>query len=121
MTSDNQRRFERLGVNLHDNKHQFYIERDGERYAISKIRDVSISGIGLESAVSLHEGEEVIMGYNSDDLVLRIESCVAWIDTQNGANILGIEFSDSHRQNNMLFFMATRKYIDSFDGIPIEN
>jgi len=108
----------RSGLSMENQEGQFNIEKDQESFSIKRIRDVSISGVGLEMSRALPVGEQLSLSYNSGDFQLSILGTVIWCnpETQSGPYILGIEFNPESRENNALFFLAIRKYLDEFDG-----
>jgi len=103
---------------MKDQEDQFSIEKDQETFNITRIKDVSISGVGLEMPRALPVGDQLSISYNSGDFQLSILGTVIWCDpeTQSGPYTLGIEFNPESRENNALFFLAIRKYLDEFDG-----
>jgi len=110
----------RVNVNLQGQTNSFYVEFSGQTIPISNIRDVSISGVGLELEQIIAQGETIELGYNSDDLNLKVKGNIAWCDANNTPVSLGIEFTSDTPQENMLFFMAMRKFLDEFDGVTMD-
>jgi len=110
----------RVNVDIQGQTNSFYLEFAGQTVPISNIRDVSISGVGLEVEQIIAQGETIELGFNSDDLELKVKGHVAWCDASNSPVALGIEFTSDTPQDNMLFFMAMRKFLDEFDGITMD-
>lgn len=116
--NDNDNRREtRSSVNLQGQTDSFYVEFVDQTIPIINIRDVSITGVGLEIDQIIDKGETVELGYNSDDMELKVKGTVIWCDTSTTSVMLGVEFSKETLQENILFFMAMRKFLDEFDGI----
>jgi len=118
--SSESRQETRVNVNLQGQTNSFFVEFSGQTFPITNIRDVSVSGVGLELEQIIAQGETIELGYNSDDLDLKVKGTIAWCDASNGPVALGIEFTPDNPQENMLFFMAMRKYLDEFDGITMD-
>jgi hypothetical protein len=115
-----QRQETRVNVELQGQTNSFYVEFADQSVPITNIRDVSVSGVGLELEQIIAQGETIELGYDSDDLNLKVKGHVAWCDANASPVALGIEFTSETPQENMLFFMAMRKYLDSFDGVTID-
>ncbi len=111
----------RSGLAMENQETQFMLMRGDEPLAISKVRDVSISGVGVEARHEFKEGEAVALAYDSGDFQLSIQGTVMWCKPEGGGEYaMGIEFDTSNRQDNALFFLAIRKYLDEFDGTYID-
>jgi len=120
MSNEDQRLNDRLGISMGQEENQFYIERAGEIHPIKDVRDVSISGMGLEISEGFTKGEKIILNYNSDGFNMQIDGTVMWCDSQHSGSAMGIEFDGSNQGDNTLFFMAMRKYLDEFDSLPLQ-
>lgn len=110
----------RVNVELQGQTNNFYVEFAGQSVPITNIRDVSVSGAGIELEQIIAQGETIELIFNSDDLNLKIKGTVAWCDANNKPVSLGIEFTRETPRDNMLFFMAMRKFLDEFDGITLD-
>lgn len=111
----------RSGLSVANQENLFSLIRDQERFRISKVRDVSISGIGLETRHSFQTGEHVALAYEEGDFQLHINGRIMWCKLGDGGQFaMGIEFDPGNRQDNALFFLAIRKYLDEFDGTYID-
>ena len=119
-SSSDQRQETRVNVALRGQTNEFSIEFGGQTLAITNIRDVSISGVGLELEQIIAKGETITLTYQSDDLTLKIQGHVAWCDANSSPICIGVEFSREEPRDNMLFFMAMRKYLDDFDGVTLD-
>ncbi len=111
----------RSGLVMEDLENRFSLLCDRRNYAITKVRDVSISGVGLEAPHPFQSGDQVSLVYDSGDLRLSIGGTVMWCQPQSdGVHALGIQFDRANRQDTALFFLAIRKYLDEFDGTYID-
>ncbi len=111
------RKHARSGLQMEQQSSQLYISKDQETINITNIRDVSISGVGLEMSRAFPVGEKLSLTYKDDDgFLININGTVAWCDSETDNHALGIEFEKQTGQDNSLFFLAIRKYIDDFDG-----
>lgn len=111
----------RSGLAMENQESQFMLMENGETFAISHVRDVSISGVGLEAHHEFSEGTQVALAYDSGDFQLSINGTVMWCTAEDGDSFtMGIEFDADNRQDNALFFLAIRKYLDEFDGAYID-
>jgi len=120
MSNEDQRLNDRLGINMAHGDNQFYIEHSGQIHPIENVRDVSISGMGLEISEGFNEGERVMLNYSSDGFSMQIDGTVMWCDSQHSGSAMGIEFDSANQSDNTLFFMAMRKYLDEFDSLPMQ-
>lgn len=110
----------RVNVELQGQTNDFSIEFGGQSVPITNIRDVSVSGVGLELEQIIAKGETIELVFDSGDFKLKVKGTVAWCDANNKPVSLGIEFSNESPRDNMLFFMAMRKFLDEFDGITLD-
>jgi len=117
---EDQRQEARVSVELQGQINDFSIESAGQSIPITRIRDVSISGVGLALEQTIAEGETITLACQFDDLKLRIQGQVAWCDGSSSPVCIGVEFSRETPRDNMLLFLAIRKYLDDFDGITMD-
>jgi len=110
----------RANVNLEGQNNQFFVEFAGHTLPIANIRDVSVSGVGLQLDEIIAQGETIELGYNSDDLSLKVKGNVIWCDAHERPVSVGVEFCHDTPHENMLFFMAMRKFLDEFDGVTMD-
>lgn len=89
---------------------------------IETVHDVSISGIRMALATHLQEGETVTLTAQEADMIIDVQGEVRWCrDTPEvGVYEFGVEFDTSNMDNNILFFMSLRKYLDTFDDVPVK-
>jgi len=122
MTID-KRKHPRKGFSSSADECSFYLEEKGQLYEIKHVQDVSISGVGIHLPRKINIGQKIILKYESHDYHLSIDGMVAWCD--NAATIgscrLGVEFDVGNQEDNALFFLAVRKFLDPFDGVPLKS
>ena len=119
MSNNDQRQDIRVGVSINNQYNDFFLHCGDQTFEISKIRDVSISGVGVETVQACEKGDTVVLKFDSDDLKLNIRGSVMWCKPlERDGYALGIEFDVQNREDNTLFFMAMRKYLDDFDSLP---
>lgn len=118
MTYEEKRSSSRSGITLQNHHNLFFLEQDNERHAITHIRDVSLSGVGINMNQPINANESVALTYDSDDFTLTINGVAAWCNPRDGGDgySLGIRFNAADPNDNSLFFLAIRKYLDDFDG-----
>ncbi len=121
MTIEEKRRETRSELNPGDHHNLFFLEKGDASHPISKVRDVSISGVGIITDAPAEASEKVALTYDSDDFRLTINGVAAWCSANDDGTgyAMGIEFDASDPADNSLFFMAVRKYLDDFDNIPV--
>lgn len=119
MTNE-QRRHPRKGFNTTENDFSFYLQDKQQLYQINNVQNVSISGVGVEIPKVINIGQKIALKYDSADYHLTINGTIVWCDSQSntGSCRLGVEFDDGNQEDNALFFLAVRKYLDPFDNIP---
>ena len=115
-----QRQEARVNVTQQGQINNVSIESAGQSIPVTRIRDVSISGVGLALEQTIAKGETITLACQFEDLKLRIQGQVAWCDASSSPVSIGVEFSRETPRDNMLFFLALRKYLDDFDGITID-
>lgn len=118
-----QRRNTRSGLTIGDHQNHFFLRCGEQVHEIEYVRDVSISGVGLELQQPLPAGNQVALKYESDDFQLTINGTVKWCDRSDrgdGCCSIGIEFDPQDYENNSLFFLALRKFLDDFDSAYID-
>ncbi len=98
----------------------FFIESDEKHCKVTHVQDVSISGIGLDiKELSYYEvGNKLNLIFETDGLRISIVSIVRWVDQHKQQNLcrMGLQFEHGQGDMTLLFFMALREYIDSFDA-----
>jgi len=111
------RKHARSGLQMERQESQFYVSKDQETINITKIRDVSISGVGLEMPRAFPVGEKLSLTYDDNDgFQIQINGTVIWCNSESENHTLGIKYEKENGEDNSLFFLALRKYIDEFDG-----
>ena len=121
--SRERRRHERHLIRLNEKKAFFRLHAGGKWHGIHDVYDVSVSGIGLRFSEALDVGTPIKISFTSYDLEIVLGAKVCWC--RPGTEIisiagttetyrLGIEFDLERVDDNMLMFMALRKYLDAF-------
>ncbi len=121
--SDDRRRHERRIVRIPDNKVFFRLHIHDKWHAINNVHDASISGMGIWFTEAISSGTPVKILFAARDFEIVLNASVCWCqnETQDcglgeSGNVyrLGIEFDPKHLEDNVLMFMALRKYLDGF-------
>lgn len=101
----------------------FFIEADGERYFFDTVKDVSVSGAGVQLAVPLVPTSPVVMGFDQEDFQIRVQATVVWchpleeddtIISHQQNYRMGIRFNPIDIKNSSMLFLALREFIDPF-------
>ena len=106
-----------------DKEASFFIEADGSRYPFYKVKDVSISGAGIQLSVPLAPSSSITLGFDQDDYQVRVQGTVVWCqaleeeynnnsDQQNYR--MGVRFNPSDMKSSSMLFLALREFIDPF-------
>jgi len=101
---------------------KFTVRLEDQLCDILAVHDVSISGIRLELARQLAVGQALELIAQEDDFSVSVLGEVRWGATAEPGRSFeyGVEFDTSDVDNNILFFMSLRKYLDSFDDVPLK-
>ncbi|VAW85372.1 hypothetical protein MNBD_GAMMA16-1656 [hydrothermal vent metagenome] len=101
----------------------FIIESDNKCSEVTQVQDVSISGIGLDIKGGNYEpGYKLDLVFETEGLRISIVSVVRWVDKHEEKDFyrVGLEFATGQGDMTLLFFMALRTYLDSFDAVRHE-
>lgn len=87
---------------------------------IEVVHDVSISGIRMALACTIPDGQTITLTAREGDMTIDVQGEVRWSreTAEIGVYEFGVEFDDSNVDNNILFFMSLRKFLDAFDDVP---
>lgn len=83
---------------------------------------MSISGIRLVLDRNLKSGQELNLSAREAEFAITLVGNVRWsreLADQSGFEV-GVEFDSMDVDNNILFFMSLRKYLDGFDDLPVK-
>jgi len=97
----------------------FIIESDSTYSEVTHVQDVSISGIGLDmKEINYEPGYKLDLVFETEGLRISIVSVVKWVKKHKEKNFyrVGLEFAAGQGDMTLLFFMALRTYLDSFDA-----
>ena len=101
----------------------FFIESNGARYPFDKVKDVSVSGAGIQLPVPLAPSSAIILGFDQDDYQVRVQGTVVWCqaleeecanDSAPQCYRMGVRFNPMDMKNSSLLFLALREFIDPF-------
>ena len=115
------REYERKPLLTPEQEGIFFLEVEGERYIFDTVKDVSVSGAGVELPVALLPTSIVVLGFDQEDYQVRVKATVVWCQTIeepdpiNGQNFrIGIRFNPLDLKNSSQLFLALREFIDPF-------
>lgn len=117
------REYERKPLLTPEEESLFFIEVDGERYALDTVTDVSVSGAGIELTVPLIPTCPVVLGLEQENQEVRVQGTVMWcrelegdpaLDGHQLQYRLGIRFNAMDLKSSSALFLALREYIDPF-------
>ncbi len=115
------RKDERKNFRMDDCTGSFIVtDREGREMEVLNVNDVSISGIGLQlQETGFRENDNIRLIYEKDGLRITISTTIRWysfISESEGCR-LGLQFEPNQGDMNLLFFMALREHLDSFDHV----
>lgn len=117
------REYERKPLLTPENEATFFIEAEGERHFFDTVKDVSVSGAGVQLPVALIPTSTVVLGFDQEDYQLRVKASVVWCqaieedDTLNDQQQnyrIGIRFNPLDLKSSSMLFLALREFIDPF-------
>jgi len=117
------REYERKPLLTPEEEYLFFIEVEGERFALDNVKDVSVSGAGIELTVPLIPTSPVILGLEQEDQEVRVQGAVVWcqelasddvVDAHQPLYRLGIRFNPMDLKSSSTLFLALREFIDPF-------
>lgn len=120
--SQDRRRHERKQLKTESGGVVFLARIGEDMVDIESVHDVSISGIRLGISRSMKIGQNVELVAKESDFSVSVIGTIRWTAPQpeDGSHVYGIEFDRKDMDNNILFFMSLRKYIDGFDDVPLK-
>ena len=97
----------------------FRLELPGRSLPLERVRDVSVSGCGVETPEPLPAGGEVRLCFQTPDLALVVRARVMWCEPAPGggrheAYWAGLRFEAADPHHSVLMFMALRRWLDDF-------
>jgi len=120
------REYERKPLHTPEEEGAFFIEADGECHFFDKVKDVSVSGAGVQLPVPLAPTSHVILGFEQEDYRVQVQATVVWChpiegdpaatDTQQNYRV-GIRFNPLDLKNSSMLFLALREFIDPFGAV----
>lgn len=104
----------------------FFIEVNGERHLFDTVKDISVSGAGIQLPVPLSPATPVALGFEQDESQLQVQATVVWCQAVNiGPNsdetshhfCMGIRFNPMDVKNSSMLFTVLREFIEPL-GTP---
>jgi len=114
--SKERRSYVRKPVKAGDLPGHFFLVYGDKTVEFTDVQDVSISGIGLTVDLSVPTGAEVGLIYDSFDMSVQLRGNVVWSVKEGDLSRVGVHFDSSDMNDNVLFFMVIREYLD--DSAP---
>ena len=115
------REYERKPLLTPEKEGIFFLEVNGERYIFDTVKDVSVSGAGVQLSVPLLPTSTVVLGFDQEDYQVRVQATVIWCQPIEGQDTIGdqnfrmgIRFNPLDLKNSSLLFLALREFIDPF-------
>ena len=112
----------RQNIHLEEVNGSFRLEAKNKSYDSTLIRDVSVSGVGIQLSEPLEVGISVDMIFSAGDWKIAVEGRVVWcsVAVAKGeaggrapeAYRVGIKFDPRNANNNVIFFMASRSMVN---------
>ena len=117
--SIDRRKDERKLFRMEDCNGSFVVaDQSGNNVDVINLHDVSISGVGLQLLQTTFDvGDKIKLTYENDGLRISINAVIRWysyLSEEEGCR-LGLQFDADQGDMNLLFFMALREFLDSFD------
>ena len=106
-----------------DKEALFFVESSGKRYPFDKVKDVSVSGAGIQLPVPIAPASSIVLGFDQDDYQVRVQGTVVWcqaLEENNAADQsrrdyrMGVRFNPLDLKNSSILFLALREFIDPF-------
>lgn len=101
----------------------FMLRAANRHFRLRCVDNVSVSGTGLYLPATLPKNTQVTLTYSEYDWHVTIQGYVAWCKNlpKNDPNgdmryPVGIRFAPNNADENTLFFLALREYLDPFGG-----
>lgn len=112
------RRHERQLFSERQDELHFSICVQSEEYPVITAQDVSISGIRICIPGYFAVGEEMRLRVAMEDFEVTLLGAIRWRrELDDGVCEYGVEFANDDMDDNILFFMSLRKYLQDFDHI----
>ncbi len=116
------RRHERKAFVEQEGSIEFLVQVGNEFCAIQSVYDVSISGIRMVIERKLAVGATLVLSAKEPGFCITVKGVVRWSaeEAEDQGYSCGVEFYNEEMNNNVLFFMSLRKYLDQFDDAPFK-
>lgn len=117
------REYERKPLVTPEEEDLLFIEVNGDRHSLDNVKDISVSGAGVQLTVPLIPTSPVVLGLAQEDQEVRVQGAVIWcqelepavtLDGHQPQFRLGIRFNPMDLKSSSALFLALREYIDPF-------
>ena len=112
----------RQNIHLEEVNGSFRLQAQDKSYDFTLIRDVSVSGVGIQLPEPLEVGATVDMIFSAGGWTIAVEGRVIWCSvavvkddpgvSPAEAYRMGIKFNPRNANNNVIFFMASRSMVN---------
>ncbi len=112
----------RQSINLEEVNGSFRIQTKLKHYDAAVIRDVSVSGAGIELDDPLEVGANIDLTFSAGDWKISVEGRVVWCSMRTARSDsvshsaesyrIGVKFNPRNANNNVIFFMASRSMVN---------
>lgn len=112
----------RQDIHLEEVSGSFHLEAKDKRFTPAYIRDVSVSGVGVQLDEPLEVGTNVDLTFSAGDWKISVEGRVVWCSialTRSDRSAksaeayrIGVKFNPRNANNNVIFFMASRSMVN---------
>lgn len=113
----------RQNIHLEEVNGTFHLQAKNKSYDSTQVRDVSVSGVGIQLSEPLEVGTTVDMTFKAGDWKIAVEGRVVWCSVaaargggpsakSTEAYRMGIKFNPRNANNNVIFFMASRSMVN---------
>jgi hypothetical protein len=111
----------RQNIQLEEVNGSFRLSSRNKNYDPAVVRDVSVSGAGIQLPEPLEVGATVDLTFAAGDWRISVEGRVVWCSIANvkrgdagmvEAYRMGIKFNPRNANNNVIFFMASRSMVN---------
>lgn len=100
-------------ITVRSKEARFFLRAQDGVYTITRIQDLCLTGVGIETRYRLKPDERVVLKYRCGDLQVSVNGTVTWCEPHpDQVYAIGIAFLPEEKARNSLFFLAMHKYFD---------